>query len=113
MPINTKKYIGLLLNYEKKIEFYKLEIEYEKLLMDLILDQKEFDKFHENFKTQTRKRMLSVMLYIHWKLKDERDQLSTFFDLWRKVFPDNPLPEGIKRKRNNNKKRKLEHIEFS
>lgn len=52
--------------------------------------------------------MLSVMLYIHWKLKEERFQLNTFFDLWRKVFPENPLPEGIKRKRNNNKKRKLE-----
>ena len=104
---NQKKYIGLLISYETKIEEFKIEEEYEKFLYNLIINSKPYDKFDENFKTQTRKRMLSLLLYIHWKLKEDRPKLNTFFDLWHLIYPENPLPEGVKRKRGNKSQKAL------
>lgn len=62
------------------------------MLSDLILDENKYQKDSDIWKTHIRKRMLALMLYIHFKLKNKRTQMTNFFDIWKIVYPLNPLP---------------------
>jgi hypothetical protein len=49
--------------------------------------------------------MLSLMLYVHLKLREKRDKLITFFELWKVVYPLNPLPQRVPRQGTHNKQK--------
>ena len=92
------KYMALLIKFEDKIEEIGLTDTYEKMLTGLILDQKEYcPESADQWKTHTRKRMLSLMLYCHLKLRPERETYTNFFELWKLVYPTNPLPQRVAR----------------
>ncbi len=60
--------------------------------MDLVNDESHYEKHSDNWKTHTRKRMLALLLYVHWKMPEKRSKLESFFELWKVVYPLNPLP---------------------
>jgi hypothetical protein len=73
------KYMALLCNYEAKIEEFGIDEEYSKILKELIYDTKHYPRHSDCWKTHTRKRMLALLLYVHWHDKGKREELDTFF----------------------------------
>eukprot|EP01006_Ploeotia_vitrea_P033567 TRINITY_DN65581_c0_g1_i1.p1 TRINITY_DN65581_c0_g1~~TRINITY_DN65581_c0_g1_i1.p1 ORF type:complete len:132 (-),score=5.48 TRINITY_DN65581_c0_g1_i1:554-949(-) len=99
LPPNLPKYMALLTNFEDKIESLGLTELYEKMLLDLILEEQKYERNSDNWKTHIRKRMLALMLYVHLKEKSKRHILNNFFELWRVVYPLNPLPQRVMRQK--------------
>ena len=55
--------------------------------------EKEYAKDSENWKTYIRKKMLSLLLYVFHKLPlVKKDHILNFFDLWKIIYPFDPLP---------------------
>jgi len=52
--------------------------------------KENINKNSDNWKTNSRKRMLAVLLYYLWT-HPELEKWD-FFILWEKVYPENPLP---------------------
>ena len=67
LETHTAKYMNLLDAFEEKVKFYSKEKEYENLLMQHITDDNTlFLKTSEQWKTLVRKRILALLLIVHW-----------------------------------------------
>jgi len=62
----TAKYMNLLNAFEGKVKLFAKEKHYENLLMNLISDENSGAKDSEQWKTLVRKRILALLLYVHW-----------------------------------------------
>ncbi|KAL4457089.1 hypothetical protein ABPG74_014727 [Tetrahymena malaccensis] len=87
------KYLKLLNAFEDKIKFYQLDSQYNNMLLILILDVGRHPRESEEWRTHTRKRMLSLLLYVHWNEQEKRDEFQSFFEMWKVAYPENPLPQ--------------------
>lgn len=63
----TAKYMNLLNAFEGKVKLYGKEKNYENLLMQLITDENSGPKNSEQWKTLVRKRILALLLFVHWQ----------------------------------------------
>jgi len=63
----TAKYMNLLNAFEGKVKLYGKEKNYENLLMQLITDENSGPRNSEQWKTLVRKRILALLLYVHWQ----------------------------------------------
>ena len=60
------KYISLINNYEDKINEYNCSIDYERMLTEIIFDDESHLIKNDKWQTHTRKRILCLLLYVHW-----------------------------------------------
>lgn len=65
--------------------------------MCLITDENSSAKSSEQWKTLVRKRILSLLLYIHWATPDADNVFNDFFAIWDQVYPRHPLPQKVKK----------------
>jgi len=84
------KYLALINIYEENIKKYDLHEEYHDLLLNYVLE-KSSTKDLEKWQAHTRKRVLALLLLVHWHCKSEAC-VDSFPDMWKVVFPDTPLP---------------------
>lgn len=95
----TAKYMNLLNAFESKVRSFSKDKSYENLLMQLITDENSGSKNSEQWKTLVRKRILALLLYIHWQTPDADTIFNDFFAIWDKVYPNHPLPQKIKKQK--------------
>lgn len=93
----TAKYMNLLNAFEGKVKLYGKEKNYENLLMQLITDENAGPKNSEQWKTLVRKRILALLLYVHWQTVNADSIFNDFFAIWDRIYPNHPLPQKVKK----------------
>ncbi|EAS06999.2 hypothetical protein TTHERM_00841250 (macronuclear) [Tetrahymena thermophila SB210] len=93
----TAKYMNLLNAFESKVKQFGKEKAYENLLMQLITDENSGSKQSEQWKTLVRKRILALLLYIHWSTPNAENIFNDFFAIWDLIYPNHPLPQKVKK----------------
>lgn len=88
----TAKYMNLLNAFEGKVKLFSKEKNYENLLMQLITDENAGPKNSEQWKTLVRKRILALLLYVHWQTVNADSIFNDFFAIWDRIYPNHPLP---------------------
>ena len=93
----TAKYMNLLNAFEGKVKLYGKEKNYENLLMQLITDENSGPRNSEQWKTLVRKRILALLLYVHWQTVNADQIFNDFFAIWDRIYPNHPLPQKVKK----------------
>ncbi|KAL4474124.1 hypothetical protein ABPG72_002849 [Tetrahymena utriculariae] len=93
----TAKYMNLLNAFEAKVKQFAKEKAYENLLMQLITDENSGSRQSEQWKTLVRKRILALLLYIHWSTPNAENIFNDFFAIWDLIYPNHPLPQKVKK----------------
>lgn len=74
LPQQGTKYINLMIAFEEKLKFYNCQESYEEMLLKIILENTESDKGSDHWKASVRKKILSLLLYVHWVIPDSKDK---------------------------------------
>lgn len=90
IAIGIPKYMVFVNAYVDQIEKYSLHESYVHLLYDIILSDSHFAAFSDEWMTQLRKKITASLLLGHFRSK-ERQHLKDIFDLWKFIYPKNPL----------------------
>lgn len=62
--------------------------QYRRVLVDNVIEQEEQYAYEsDEWCTQSRKKMLSILLLIHL----DEDNILNFYDMWNSLYPDDPL----------------------
>eukprot|EP01006_Ploeotia_vitrea_P027206 TRINITY_DN60063_c0_g1_i1.p1 TRINITY_DN60063_c0_g1~~TRINITY_DN60063_c0_g1_i1.p1 ORF type:complete len:172 (-),score=9.25 TRINITY_DN60063_c0_g1_i1:906-1421(-) len=109
LPSEGTKYINLLRAFEHKLREHGCQDEYLNLLLSLVQAEQRNDFQSDQWKSMTRKRILSLLLIVHW-FEGEAKKFPDFFALWDYIFVDNPLPKR-KPKTSKQQKHKKSHNE--
>ena len=91
------KYMNLLNAFECKIIEYEVQNQYENLLINLICTENNYVNTSEAWKTLVRKRILSLLLYVHWFCDNSHEIINDFFIIWDFLYPNNSLPKKSKK----------------
>ena len=90
--VNNFKYINLLNAFEDKISEFNKTDELNQVLIDLVNKENKFEFKSDQWKTLCRKRIISVMVYVHFNCKSRKTKYSDFFSIWEEVYPNDKLP---------------------
>ena len=99
---NKPLYMRLLTAYVSKIEELGLLEEYQAMLWDHVLKESVAPFGSDDWMTHVRIRTVSLLLLVHLGFEDHAVHTYSIHELWKYLFPGDPLPHKEQTKRNYN-----------
>ncbi|KAL4482150.1 hypothetical protein ABPG72_014963 [Tetrahymena utriculariae] len=103
LPKQGKKYINLLNKFKSEIQRVQKGDEYRSMLSAMVSEEEKYVFESEEWCTLQRKKILSLLLIIHW----DEENILNFYDMWNSLYPTDPL---IKQKLSKEEKEKQKRL---